>query len=103
MNYPSKEFILIDNRKWNDTPACDNVDKYVLGWKISKGLTALVRHQDTNNREIDGAVHWSSLFPKLRRDFKRDGARTFSDSQWLGCIFIYAQEATGPVLRRLEH
>ena len=38
------------------------------------------------NRDIDGAVRWSSLCSKLRRDFEKEGARTFSDSQWLGYI-----------------
>ena len=41
---------------------------------ISNRLTALVRHRDIDNREIVGAVHWSSLFPKLRRDFERESA-----------------------------
>ena len=46
-----------------------------------KRLTARVRH-----REIDGTIHWSSLCPKLRRDFEREGARIFSGSQWLGNV-----------------
>ena len=44
-------------------------------------MKPLVQHRDIDSREIGGAVHWSSLFPKLRRDFERGGARTFSDSQ----------------------
>ena len=86
MNYPSKEFIQIDKRKWNDISACDAVERNSLDWKISKRLTVLVRHQDIDNRDIDGAIHWSSLYPRLRRDFEREGGRTFSDSQWLGYI-----------------
>ena len=80
-----KKVIQIDKRKWNDTLACDIVERKSLEWKISKRLTALVRHRDLVDREIDGAVHWSSLCSKLRRDFESDGAWTFSDSQWLDC------------------
>ena len=32
MNYPSKQFIQIDKRKWNDIPACDNFEKYSLAF-----------------------------------------------------------------------
>ena len=54
-------------------PACVTVEKYSFAWKISNILTALARHRDLDHREIDGAVHWSPLFPKLRRDFEREG------------------------------
>ena len=50
-----------------------------------KKVTVFVRHRE-RHREIDGAVHWSSLLMVLRRDFEREGARTFSDSPWLGYI-----------------
>ena len=46
---------------------------------------SFVRHRELH-REIDRAVHWSSLLPKRRRDFESEGARTFSVSQWLGHI-----------------
>ena len=53
---------------------------------ISRGILLLgkSRKKIDSHREIDRAVRWSSLFPKLRRDFEREGARTISDSQWLG-------------------
>ena len=54
--------------------------------KSRKRLTALERHRDVDNGEIDGAVRWSSLFSKPRRDFEREGARTFPTPQWLGRI-----------------
>ena len=72
-------------RKWNDIPAFDTVERNSVDWKISKRLTAFVRHREFDG-EIDGAVHWSSLRPKLRSDFESEGARTFSDSRWLGNI-----------------
>ena len=40
MNYFSKELIEIDEKKWNDIPACDTVERSSLGWNISKRLTA---------------------------------------------------------------
>ena len=81
MNYPSEEFIPIDKRKWNDIPAVDNVKRESLARNISKRFTVFVRH-----REVDEPVHWSSLLLVLRRDFEREGARTFSDSRWRGYI-----------------
>ena len=68
--------------------------RILLHGKISTRLTAPMRHRDIDNREIDGAVHWSSLSPKLRRDFEREGVRTFSDSQWL--CHVCTEEATIP-------
>ena len=92
MNYLSKEFILIDRRKWDDILACNNVEWYSLAWIISKRLTVLVRYRELDRVTI-GAVHWSFLFRKLRRDFESGGARTFSDSQgWV----IHTKEATNP-------
>ena len=73
----------MDKRKWNDILACDNVDKYSVVWKIFTN-TPVARHRDIDNRDIDGAVHWSSLFPNLRHEFERDGARFFSDSMAVG-------------------
>ena len=84
MKDSTKEFIHIDKRKWNDVLACVTVEKYSIAGKISNILTALVRHRDLDHREIDGAVYWSPFFPKLRRDCECEGARTFSESRWLG-------------------
>ena len=39
MSGPSKEFIPIDQRKWNDIPAIDNVKGESLAQKISKKVT----------------------------------------------------------------
>ena len=83
MNYPSKEFIPVDKRKWDDIRAVDNVERESLSRKTSKRLTVFLRHGE-RQREIDGVVHWSSLLLVLRRDFERECARTFSDSRRLG-------------------
>ena len=36
---------------------------------------SLVRHYDQNERETDGAVHWNSMVPKLRKAFQKFGGR----------------------------
>ena len=66
--------------------AYDIVERKSLEWKILKMVSVFVRHRDLADRETDGAVHWRSLCSKLRREFESEGARTFSDSQWLDYI-----------------
>ena len=69
-------------------------------------MTLFVRHREFH-REVDGAIHWISLFPMLRRDFEREGARTFSDSLLLGYIhrgsnkprFQYCVDSNNDILR----
>ena len=46
-----------------------------------------VRHLYLADRETDGAVHWKSTCPKLRRAFQKEDGRTFSDSDWLDYIY----------------
>ena len=67
MNYHSEFFIQIDTRKWNYLPACEDVVRKSLEWKITKLGMHLIRHCDVADRETDGGVHWSSMCPKLRR------------------------------------
>ena len=43
----------------------------------------LVRHDDPDERETDGAVHWNSMVPKLWKAFKKSGGRKFADTDWL--------------------
>ena len=47
----------------------------------------LVRHYDQDERETDGAVHWNSMGPKLRKAFHKAGGRKFSDSDCLQYIY----------------
>ena len=42
-----------------------------------------VRHYDQDERETDGAAHWNSVGPKLRKAFQKFGGRKFSDTVWL--------------------
>ena len=70
MNNRSDDFITIDKRKWSDILAYEDVARKSLEWIISELDTNLVGHRFAD-READGAVHWSSLCPKLRREFKK--------------------------------
>ena len=45
------------------------------------------RHNDQNDRETDGAVHWNFMGPKLRKAFQKSGGRQFSDTDWLQHIY----------------
>ena len=47
----------------------------------------LVRHVDLQERESHGAVHWTSIGPKLRYAFLKDGGDTFSDNEWIQNIW----------------
>ena len=83
MNYRSEEFIQINRRKWNDILACDNVERCSLAWKISKRLTAFVRHRELDHREVDGAVHWNRCFRScdvLKK--KWDDNKAWSSQEW---------------------
>ena len=78
MNYFAEEFIQVDKRKWNDILACLYVDKYSLYWKISKRLTALVRHRRSSSLEFFVSA----------------------DFQWLGYIYIRSNK---PTFHSCEH
>ena len=58
----------------------------LLSGNLEKNNKILYDISTLLNRDIDGAVRWSSLCSKLRREFEKEGARTFTDSQWLGYI-----------------
>ena len=48
----SEEVILIEERKWNDILACQHFRGHTFEAEVSK---------------LDGAVHWNSMGPKLRK------------------------------------
>ena len=60
-----------------DILACGIVERNSLEWKNSKRITKLVRHLDFPDRQIDGAVRWGSLLPKLRFEFESEGLKLF--------------------------
>ena len=73
--YHTREVILVGERKWNDIPASRSCNGESLSAEISKIVMRLVRHYDQDEREIDGAVHWNFVGPKLRDAFKKDGGK----------------------------
>ena len=81
--YYSKEAFLVGERKWNDVPACRSFNGDSFSAEVSKFVMKLVRHHDQDERETDGAVHWNSMGPKLRKAFQKAGGQQFSDSDWL--------------------
>ena len=42
--------------------------------EVSKLVMRLVRRYDQDERETDGAVHWKSMGPKLRKAFQKAGS-----------------------------
>ena len=79
----SKEGIPVGERKWSDILACESFEGDSLHAEISKLVMRLVRHHDQDEQETDGAFHWNSMGPKLRRAFLKAGGRKFSDTDWL--------------------
>ena len=55
--------------------------------EISNLVMRLVRRYDQDERETDGAVHWNSMVPKLRKALQKSGGRKFSDTHWLQHIY----------------
>ena len=78
MDNHSDDLIPIDERKWSNILACDDVKGRTLEIRISKLVMKLVRHLDVADRGTDGAVHWKLMGPKLRHAFQK-GGHTFSD------------------------
>ena len=83
----SKEVFLVGERKWNDIPTYNSFKCNSLSAEISKFVVRLVRHYDQDGRETDGAVHWNSVVPKLRKAFRKSRGRKFSDPDWLQHIY----------------
>ena len=96
--YFSKEVILGGERMWNDILACRFFDGDSLSAEISKLVMRLVRRYDQDGREIDGAVHWNSMGPKLRNAFQKHGGKD-SDTDWLQLMYHGSSKNEVPVLR----
>ena len=54
---------------------------------LKKLVMRLGRHKDQDEYEVDGAVHWDSMGPKLWKVFQKAGGRKFSDTHWLQRIY----------------
>ena len=87
VNKYAEEVILIEGRKWNDIPACQHLRGHIFEAEVSKLVMTLVRHYDQHERDTDGAVHWKSMDPKLRKAFQKAGGQKLSDSDWFQYIY----------------
>ena len=85
--YDSKEVILVGDSKWNDIPAYKFFRGNTLQAEISNMVVRLVHHVAEDERETDGAVHWISISPKLRKACQKAGGQKFSDTDWLQHIY----------------
>ena len=93
----SEEVIPIEERKWNVIPASKHFRRHTFEAEVSKLVMRLVRRYDQDERETDGAVHWNSMSPKLRKAFQKAGGQKLSDSDWLQ----YAHEGSNKT--RFQH
>ena len=50
---------------------------------VSKMVTRLVRRYDQDERQPDAAIHWDAIKLVLMKAFAKQGARDFSDEDWL--------------------
>ena len=67
-NY-SEEVIPVEERKWHDIPTYQFFKGHTFEAEVSKLVMRLVRLYDQDERETDGAVHWNSMCPTLRKPF----------------------------------
>ena len=72
----------IDQRKWNDIPAVNNVIKGAASWRVSKIMTKMSRHHG-HLREDAWAIDWNSLLPKFCRDLEKENSGRWSNKEWL--------------------
>ena len=79
----TKETTRTSDKEWKIVPAYPSLKGRTLSAAISKLVMRLVRHYDEEERESDGAVHWDTIHPKLLRAFGHQGARDFSEKNWL--------------------
>ena len=49
-------------------------------------VTRLVRHHDQEERQSEAAVRWDTIRPKVLKAFAKQGARDFSEEDWLRLI-----------------
>ena len=75
-----KSIILVKERKWKKYSCLSIVQRNNA---LNKFVMILVRNNDQDERDTDGAVHWNTISPKLMREFGSRGARGFSEKDWL--------------------
>ena len=81
--YDSQETILVGQRRWKNILACEAYKGDSLSAQTLELGMRLVRRYDPDERETEGAVHWNSMGPKLRKAFQKFGGRNLSDMDWL--------------------
>ena len=80
------ETIHIGQRKWIDIAANKYLGSGTLQSEIWKLVMRLGRLYDQDEREVDGAVHWDSMGPRLRNAFLKYGSSELSDLDWIKYI-----------------
>ena len=83
----SEELIPIETREWNDILACKHFKGKTFEAEVSTLVMRLVRRHDQDERETEGAVHLSSMCPKLWEPLRKAGRQKFSDSDWLRYMY----------------
>ena len=87
VNNHSEEVFPIEERRWNHMLACPYFKGHTREAEVSTLVMRLVRHYNQNERKTDGAAHWKSMCPKLRKAFQKTGGHIFSDSDWLHHVY----------------
>ena len=90
-------FFFKKKKKWKSFLVYPSFKRRTLSISISKFVIRLVRRYDQEERDTDGAVHWNTISPKLMREFGNQGARDFSEVNWLQHI------SAGSNWTRFEH
>ena len=55
--------------------------------QVLKFVSKLVRHENSRERDTEGAIHWNSKSPKLQSGLQRDGGINFTDKDWIRFIW----------------
>ena len=97
----SEDHIPIDKREWIDLTANEKKSYVSVGNPYLEFVMRLVRHVDLQERESDGAVHWTSIGRKLRYAFLKHGGDTFSVNEWINNISKGSSKNTIPKLQEL--
>ena len=82
-----EDHIPFHQRSWEDLPANEYSRRYSWKTQVSKSVSRLERHEHSQERGTDGAIHWKFICPKLIIRFQRDGGVSFTDRDWLNFIW----------------
>ena len=62
-------------------------DRIPIHKRVWEVVSKKVRHENSRERETDGAIHWKIKSSKLRIRFQRDRGRYFTDRGWINFIW----------------